>query len=323
VTRAGAAIVLGAVLLPAVLAAQSPEPDDRIERRLDRFAATRAPQAVDQPWRPSPRTDRNSQIAHAQMVEKSRQGLIDAYFIGDSITRRWGALDYPALLENWQANFFGWNAANFGWGADRTEHMLWRLENGEFDRPAPRIVVIQAGTNNVAASGGGGSTVADVTQGITAIVDLVRRLRPAATIVVTAILPRNDKVALMPTIRQINVNLARLADGKSVRFVDIGGQLADADGRLFDGMMNDDLLHPTVRAYQIWADALKPIFLEVLGPRAAVDKAPAPTGDPGRVPRGRDESARRLQLVVRPQLSRNAAIAVRPPCFAHPSGVPR
>src|SRR5689334_432020 len=99
--------------------------------------------------RSSPRTDRNSQIAHEQLLAKSRQGRIDIYFEGDSITRRWGATDYPQLLENWKQNFFGWNAADFGWGADRVENILWRLENGELDGVHPRVIVLLAGTNNV------------------------------------------------------------------------------------------------------------------------------------------------------------------------------
>src|SRR5215213_10301979 len=71
--------------------------------------------------RAAPRTDQNSMVAHAQLVEKARRGRIDVYFEGDSIVRRWGALDYPELLANWNENFHGWNAADFGWGADRTE----------------------------------------------------------------------------------------------------------------------------------------------------------------------------------------------------------
>ena len=65
---------------------------------------------------PAERTDRNSRIAHAQLLAKTKQGRIDIYFEGDSITRRWGALDYPELLANWKENFFGWNAADFAWG---------------------------------------------------------------------------------------------------------------------------------------------------------------------------------------------------------------
>ncbi len=98
---------------------------------------------------PAPRTDKNSQIAHEQLLAKAKQGRIDVYFEGDSITRRWGATDYPELLENWKKNFFGWNAADFGWGADRVENILWRLENGELDDVNPKVIVLLAGTNNV------------------------------------------------------------------------------------------------------------------------------------------------------------------------------
>jgi lysophospholipase L1-like esterase len=98
--------------------------------------------------------------------------------------------------------------------------------------------------------------------------------------VLTAIFPRNDNMAVMSEIDRINANLAAMADGRKIRYLDINDKLADTRGWLFDGMMNPDHLHPTVRAYQIWADALKPIFTEILGPPSATDLAPPATGDP-------------------------------------------
>ena len=81
-------------------------------------------------------------------------------------------------------------------------------------------------------------------------------------------------------------NLAKLADGKKIRYLNVNDKLADADGKLFDGMMNArDKLHPTVQGYQVWADALKPIFTEWLGPPAKEDHAPPPTGDPAQAQR--------------------------------------
>jgi lysophospholipase L1-like esterase len=89
-------------------------------------------------------------------------------------------------------------------------------------------------------------------------------------------------MSFMPVIDRINGNLSKMADGQKVRYLNINDKLADGDGRLFDGMMNaGDKLHPTVKAYQIWADALKPVLTELLGPPAAVDHGPPPTGDPG------------------------------------------
>lgn len=230
---------------------------------------------------PRPRPDQNSQIAHLELLEKAHTGGIDVYFVGDSIVRRWGATDYPELLANWKTNFFGWNAANFGWGADRTENILWRLENGELDGVRPKIIVILAGTNNIGAQPGGVEAIDDTTRGVKAIVDVCRRKAPDATILLTAIFPRNDNRAVMPEIVRINENLAGFADGKKIRYLNVNDRLADRDGRLFDGMMNErDKLHPTLKGYQVWADALKPIFRELLGPPAPTDHALLPPVTP-------------------------------------------
>lgn len=239
----------------------------------------------DVPYQAAPRTDENSRIAHQQLLEKKTRGKIDIYFVGDSITRRWGTSDerYRPLLDNWRRNFHGWNAADFGWGADHTQHILWRLENGELDGVHPKIIVVMAGTNNVGKESPAGSNdprIENVTCGIRAIVDLCKKKAPKATIVVMGITPRNDNIAVMPIIDGINANLARHADGRSVRFVNINARLADRNGRLFEGMTDPDQLHLSLQAYQIWADALKPIFSELLGPPSAVDRAPPPTGDP-------------------------------------------
>ena len=97
--------------------------------------------------------------------------------------------------------------------------------------------MILAGTNNVGKEPGDEAKVADVTRGLKAIVDACRKKAPEATIVLTAIFPRNDNPAVMPTIARINANLAKLADGKAVRFLDVNSKLADAQGTLFEGMM--------------------------------------------------------------------------------------
>ena len=95
----------------------------------------------------------------------------------------------------------------------------------------------------------------------------------------TAIFPRNDNPAVVPGINRINANLARLADGKSIRFLNVNAQLADANGTLFPGMAGDKL-HLALKGYDVWAAGLKPILTELLGPPAATDRAPPPTGDP-------------------------------------------
>jgi lysophospholipase L1-like esterase len=238
---------------------------------------------------PAPRADRNSMLVHSELLEKAKQGRIDVYFEGDSITRRWGTGDeqYKHFLANWQENFFGWNAANFGWGGDKTQNILWRLNNGELDNVKPKIIVLLAGTNNVGNSPPAGSVdprndprVRDITRGIKAILDVCRRKAPGATIVLMGIFPRNDNMLVMPVINEINRRIAKLANGKKIRYLDINDKLADNDGRLLEGMVNKDGVHLDLNGYQVWADALKPVFTELLGPPAKEDHAPPPTGDP-------------------------------------------
>jgi len=100
--------------------------------------------------------------------------------------------------------------------------------------------------------------------GLAAVVEICRTKAPDATIIITGIFPRNDNMAVIPTINKINDNLAKMADGKKIPLSQCERQLADRDGKLFDGMMNSrDKLHSTVKGYQVWADGLKPIFTEL------------------------------------------------------------
>ena len=151
------------------------------------------------PADPVSRTDQNSLTAHTQLLEKAKSGRIDIYFEGDSITRRWGATDYPQLLAHWKENFFGWNAADFGWGADTIQNILWRLNNGELDGVNPKVIVLLAGTNNVGRTvpqEGDAEKVSDITKGIKAILEIMRSKAPNATIILTAISPPSRRCVM-------------------------------------------------------------------------------------------------------------------------------
>jgi len=234
---------------------------------------------------PRSRTDENSRLAHQQLLEKKSKGRIDVYFLGDSITRRWGASEakYAHLLANWNKNFHGWNAGNFGWGGDTTQNILWRLEAGELDGVNPKVIVLMAGTNNVGSTtppANDAARIADISRGIEAIVRVCQQKAPSATIILMGITPRNDNPAVMPTITRINARIAKLARDPGIRYLNLNDRLADPNGKLYPGMTDPDLLHLAEPAYQIWADALTPLLTEYLGPRASTDQAPPPTGDP-------------------------------------------
>ena len=236
--------------------------------------------------KPLQRNDPNSVLAHQQLINKTTQGQIDIYFVGDSITRRWGATDYPHFLAHWNKSFYGWNAANFGWGGDTTHNILWRMLNGEFEELSPKVIVLQAGTNNLPRSGiAGKEQVDEIVSSIKSITDVFHRKAPSAAIVITGVFPRTQNRDLQSAIEQINKQIASFADGKKIRFLSINDQIANAEGNLLDGMSSDGL-HLEISGYEVWAAALKPIFTELLGPPSTEDKSPPPTGDPSAIAKG-------------------------------------
>ena len=114
------------------------------------------------------------------------------------------------------------------------------------------------------------------------MLDSLREKAPKATIILVGILPRNDgaqPTVVMPSIDKINENIAKFADAKMIRYLNINDKLANKDGKLLEGM-TEDRLHLSLKGYQVWADALKPVLTELLGPPAKEDHAPPPTGDP-------------------------------------------
>jgi lysophospholipase L1-like esterase len=264
--------LLALAVLTATASAWAAEPDKTPPARP----------AAAEPTAPVARTDPNSRTAHEQLLEKARKGRIDVYFVGDSITRRWGATDYPDFLDNWKKNFHGWNAANFGWGGDTVQNLLWRLHHGELDKVNPKVIVVMAGTNNIGTTvraGGEEARAAAIVKGLEAVLGVCREKAPEAVIVLMGITPRNDSPAALAILTRANERLARLADGKQVRYLNINDKLADKEGRLLEGM-SPDRLHLSARGYQVWVDALKPILTELLGPPAKEDLALPATGDP-------------------------------------------
>jgi hypothetical protein len=175
--------------LRRLIKSEAVNPD--VEVACPKKASSIKPPTAD-PTAPVARTDAKSRRAHDQLLEKAKKGRIDVYFVGDSITRRWGATDYPDFLANWKRNFHGWNAANFGWGGDTIQNILWRLKNGELDKVNPKVIVVMAGTNNIGAAGPAGdeeTKVADVAKGLEAVLDVCHDKAPDAVVILMALLP--------------------------------------------------------------------------------------------------------------------------------------
>jgi lysophospholipase L1-like esterase len=194
-------------------------------------------------------------------VEQARRGGIDCLLMGDSITDWWGR----AGLAIYEANFVPLRCANFGIAGDRTQGVLWRMENGELEGYSPKLMMLMIGTNNLSGRRSPPNTPEEVAMAIATIVSKFRATFPEAKVLLLGIFPRgaDPQGEFRAPIRRINELIAHLDDGEHVRFMDIGARFLAADGSIPVEVMADGL-HPTTRGYEIWSDAVMPTFREMM-----------------------------------------------------------
>ncbi|REK17238.1 MAG: GDSL family lipase [Planctomycetota bacterium] len=195
---------------------------------------------------------------HEKINERVKQGDIDLVFIGDSITQGWEGNGKDV----WKKYYDKRNAANLGIGGDRTQHVLWRLENGNIDGISPKLAVLMIGTNN---SNGNDNTAEEIGAGITAIVEKLRKELPEMKILILAIFPRGEKPSPQ---REKNAKASeiasKLADDEMVYYLDIGPNFLEEDKTLTREVM-PDLLHLSPKGYEIWAESIEPHVAKLMG----------------------------------------------------------
>lgn len=197
---------------------------------------------------------------HEGFVEIAKKGDVDVLFLGDSITDSWRGKGGKAA---WDKAFGSMKPANFGISGDRTEHVLWRIQNGELDGIKPKVAVIMIGTNN-----SGANTSEQIAEGVTAIVKTIQQKSPETKVLLLAIFPRgNNKTYEFnkqnDTVGETNKIIAKLDDGSKVKYLDIGSKFLK-DAKLSKDIM-PDALHLSAEGYQIWADAITPTLTAMLG----------------------------------------------------------
>lgn len=224
--------------------------------------ATSAAARPDQWW-----IDRNNSF-NARAKQGAANGDIDIIFVGDSITQGWEGEG----KEVWAKEFAPRHAVNCGIGGDRTQHVLYRMQNGNLDglaKPAkgsaPRLVVLMIGTNNTSGGPGVANSPTEINQGVRADVLAIHEKLPMAHILVLGIFPRSEKPdAQREAVAETNKLLSTIGKSAgtdpgmpSVHYLDISDRFREKDGTISKEIM-PDFLHLSPKGYQIWADAIAP-----------------------------------------------------------------
>lgn len=195
-----------------------------------------------------------------KLLEKSQMEKVDLVFLGDSITHAW---EYENVgLSVWQKRYEPLHALNLGFSGDRTEHVLWRLENGAVDNISPKLLVLMIGTNN---TGHRQDKPADTALGIKTIIDALKSKLPSTKILLLGIFPRgataDDPLRMIND--EVNKLMSTFDDGEHIQYLNINHVFLDEQKQLSTTVMGD-LLHPNKEQYLVWADAIEPYITPLL-----------------------------------------------------------
>lgn len=200
---------------------------------------------------------------HAAVTKIAAERKASLVFIGDSITQMFGGEPHDRSQPGkdvWEKFYAKRNAANLGFGYDFLENTLWRLRHGELDGAKAKVVVMHIGTNNA-----GKNTPEEIAAGVRALLDEIQQRQPQAHVILMAIFPRGPKPdAMRAKLDTTNKLLAQFAMPGRVTFLDIGAKFLQPDGTITREVMGD-FLHPSAKGYEVWAEAIEPVLVKLLG----------------------------------------------------------
>jgi lysophospholipase L1-like esterase len=181
---------------------------------------------------------------------------VDILFVGDSITESWTSAPWGGVNRGsaiWDKVYAPRNALNFGAGADRTQHVLYRLDTMDVKDLKPKVTVVMIGTNNNI------DTAPDIAAGVKAVLSKLETMYPTTKIILVSILPSARSAELMA---QANDLIKNFADNQTVYYLDLAAKMPPV-GDSWVGL-GPDKLHPTDVGYQLWADSMEPLLTKLL-----------------------------------------------------------
>jgi len=223
----------------------------------DRLNETKIlPERIESATDPVPKTKPGWMARHEAMNSKAKAGGIDLIYIGDSIVQFFDTKG----LDVWTRYYAPRKALNLGISGDRTQHVLWRLDNGNLEGISPKLAIVMIGQNN-----GGHNSAEEIAEGVTAVVGRIRTKLPQTKILLLGIFQRREKpTPEREVLSKANEIISKLADGKTIHFMDINPLFVQADGTIPADLM-PDFEHPSAKGYQTWAEAIEPEVAKLMG----------------------------------------------------------
>jgi len=203
---------------------------------------------------PVPMTKPGWMERHESMNTKARQGKIDLIYIGDSIVQRYESVGKPV----WDHYYAPRNALNLGISGDRTQHVIWRLDNGNIEGINPKLAIVMIGQNN-----GGHNTASEIAEGVTEVVKIIRTKLPKTKILLLGIFQRREKpTPERAVLAEANNIISKLANS-SISYMDINSVYVQPDGTIPASLM-PDFEHPSELGFKRWAEAIEAKVAELM-----------------------------------------------------------
>ena len=139
---------------------------------------------------------------------------------------------------------------NAGISGDRTQHLLWRLKNCNYNRCSPEVAVITIGINNINA----GDEAKDVAEGIVACAEEARRQMPDTRIILLGLLPAGKPANawMRRACDEVHAHLKR-ANIKDVEYINPTSWFTLDNGELNTALYSKDNLHLSAEGYKVWS----------------------------------------------------------------------
>ena len=184
------------------------------------------------------------------------RSLLSVLLIGDSLVN--GLARYHRV---WSKYFEPLRALNFGVGGDRTQHVLWRIENGEIPLNL-QVAFVHCGTNNLDRD-----NPAEIRDGIASIVYTIQEKKPNANFIVSGLLARDQETSSRrEEIKLVNQKLrewCRSGRVRNVYYLKPDKDWTEPDGRLVERYYLTDFLHLVEEGYEKFAKSIYEAIVNV------------------------------------------------------------